>query len=142
LAPDCLRHVRFFAAAALLSLAASPAAAQSLVGFWLGRGQPGDDGVVYVTEIRADGTFISEFRRYEGCRIVEKNVESGTWAVNGNVEEMITTNVNGRPVSFGNTYTIELLTETEQRARLQKNGHLFIERRLAKFEFPPCQDGA
>jgi hypothetical protein len=120
-----------------------PAEPPSLVGFWLGEGQPGvAEKVVYVTEIKDDGTFRSEFRKYNGCEVAEANIETGTWRLDGNVQEMITSNVNGTPVNFGNTYTIELLTETEQRARMQKNGHVFVEKRIAGFEFPACQDGA
>ena len=129
--------------AAMLCLPAAAATAPSLVGFWLGQGQPGLPGnIVYVTEIRADGTFSSEFRKYENCRIIETNRENGTWTLNGKVQEMITTDVNGTRVNFANTFTIERLTDTEQRARLQKNDYLFVEKRLARFEFPPCQDGA
>ena len=137
------RSLLGFSTAAMLCLPAAAAQTPSLVGFWLGQGQPGlAANIVYVTEIRADGTFTSEFRKYENCRIVETNRESGTWSLNGKVQEMVTTDVNGTRVNFGNTFTIELLTDTEQRARLQKNDYLFVEKRLARFEFPPCQDGA
>jgi hypothetical protein len=132
-----------FAAACLLSLSASAAQTPSLVGFWLGEGQPNVDGrIVYVSEIRPDGTFRSEFRKYENCRPVETNIETGTWTLTGDVQEMITTSVNGRTVSFSNVFTIERLTAVEQHARMQKNGYLFVETRLPRFEFPPCQNGA
>jgi hypothetical protein len=136
---------RLFATAFLGLWACSCSAAPepSLVGFWLGEGQPDVAGrIVYITEIKNDGTFRSEFRKYEGCRLAETNIETGTWTLNGDVEEMITTEVNGSPVNFGNVYTIELLNETEQRARMHKNNYLFVEKRVAGFQFPPCQGGA
>ena len=111
------------------------------MGVWLGRGQPSDGNIVYVSEIRADGTFRSEFRRYRGCTVTETSTESGNWTLDGTTQEMTTREVNGRPVTFSNTFTIERLTETEQHARQQKNGHLYVERRIARFEFPPCREG-
>jgi hypothetical protein len=127
-------------ACALLLAGAAPR--PSLVGIWLGHGQPGDRGVVYLNEIRANGTFRSQFRKYdETCRIVVDVLETGTWKLAGDIEQMITTIADGKPVRFAETYKIERLTEREQHARQHDNGHLFIETRVAKFEFPPCRKG-
>jgi hypothetical protein len=133
---------RLLAGVFLAVLTAAGAAKPSLVGIWLGHGQPGDRGVVYLNEIRANGTFRSQFRKYdEGCRILVDVVETGTWKLTGDVEEMITTVADGRRVRFAETYKIERLTDREQHARQQDNGHLFVETRVAKFEFPPCRNG-
>jgi hypothetical protein len=140
--PATSQRVPFLSCLAALCLATAveAAPAPSLVGIWLGRGQPSDGNIVYVSEIRADGTFRSEFRRYDGCTVTETSRESGTWMLDGTMQEMVTREVNGRPVNFGNSFSIERLTETEQHARQLKNGHLYVEHRIPRFEFPACRE--
>ena len=113
----------------------------SLVGIWLGHGQPGvPDTVVYLTEIRANGTFRSQFRKYDAnCKITIDVIETGTWTLKGDIEQMITTVADGKKVNFPKSFKIELLTEREQHARQTDDGHLFVETRVPKFEFPPCK---
>ena len=122
----------------LLAMSAAHAAAPSLSGIWYGEGQPDDPNIVYIDYFGPDGTFISEFRKYEGCKIVSDHVESGTWTSEGKVQHLVTTQINGKPVHFTHSYTIELLTETQVRARLHENGYLFVQQRVDRFAFPNC----
>jgi len=48
----------------------------------------------------------------------------------------------GKPETFDNSYTIQFATADEFRARLHEPDFLFIEKRIPKFEFPPCYVGA
>lgn len=114
-----------------------------LVGIWVGHGQPGETrNIVYLINFRDDGTFTSDFREYEGCNVTQDHVESGTWTVKENVQDIVTTLVDGRKVNFTNVYTIERLTPTEHDARLKTDNYLFTVTRADKFEFPPCPEGA
>lgn len=135
-------------AAALLTLAGCGAedvttkTRTGLVGIWLGHGQPGETrNVVYLINFRDDGTFTSDFREYEGCNVTQNHIESGTWSVKENVQDIVTTVVDGRKVNFTNVYTIERLTPTEHDARLKTDNYLFTVTRADKFEFPPCPEG-
>ena len=137
------RSLFSYLAAALLLFsvpAFSPtyAAAPSLSGIWYGEGQPDDPNIVYLDYFGADGNFISEFRKYERCTVVEDHIESGTWTSKGNVQSLVTTEINGAPVHFEHAYTIEKLTDTQVSARLLGNGYLFVEQRIDRFEFPNC----
>jgi hypothetical protein len=133
-------------AAALLIfsvLAFSPArAAPSLTGIWYGEGQPDDPNIVYLDFFSADGTFISEFRKYERCVVVGESVQSGIWTAKGQDQNLVTTQIDGDPVHLEHSYTIELLTDAQVRARLKSNGYLFIENRVDRFEFPACFRGS
>lgn len=139
------RLSRFAAALMLLLLAPVAASAAnasaSLTGIWYGEGQPDDPNIVYLDYFAPNGTFISEFRKYEGCKILSDHVESGTWVSQGKVQRLVTTQVNGKPVHFEHAYIIEKLTETEVHARLQNNGFLFVEQRIDRFQFPSCFRG-
>jgi hypothetical protein len=55
---------------------------------------------------------------------------------------MISVTIDGKPEVFDNSYTIELSAPNEFRARLHDPDFLFIEKRIEKFEFPPCYVGA
>ncbi len=113
-----------------------------LLGIWLGHGQPGEiNNIVYLINFRDDGTFTSDFREYEGCNVSQNHIESGTWSVKENVQDIVTTVVDGQKVNFTNVYTIERLTPTEHDARLKTDNYLFSVTRADKFEFPPCREG-
>jgi len=136
-------HFLCFLASLLISLGAQAAApaTPSLTGIWYGEGQPDDPNVVYLDYFAPDGTFISEFRKYENCKVVGDSVQSGTWTSEGKVQHMVTTQIDGMPAHFEHSYTIELLNDREVHARLQQNGFLFVEQRIDRFEFPNCFRG-
>lgn len=127
----------------VLSLAqAAPAPASPFVGIWYGVGEPDDPSISYIDSYHADGTFNSEFRKCERGEVVWHQTESGKWYVMGGVLRMVANLIDGKKTEFDNSYGIELLTQSEFRARLHDPAYLFIERRIPKFEFPPCYVGA
>jgi hypothetical protein len=112
------------------------------VGNWYGVGEPDDPSISYIDSYQADGTFHSEFRKCERGEVVWHQTETGKWSLSNGVLRMISDTIDGKPDRFDNSYTVELAAGDEFRARLHDQGFLFIERRLAKFEFPPCYVGA
>jgi hypothetical protein len=128
---------------AVLPLAeAAPAADKSpFVGNWYGVGEPDDPSISYIDSYRADGTFNSEFRKCEKGEVVWRQTETGKWTVVSGVLRMVSDTIDGKPARFDNTYAIESATANEFHARLRDPDFLFIEKRIAKFEFPPCYVG-
>ena len=128
-------------AAALFCMLGVPAiagAAPSTIGIWYGEGQPDDPKVLQLIEFRANGTFVAEFRKYDGCKVLYRQRESGTWTVDGTRKRMITQRIDGQPADFDDSYTIDRLTQTEQRVRHEPDGFAFDMKRVEKFEFPTC----
>ena len=134
--------LRAFCALFLLLLAqgAAPAPA-SLTGIWYGKGQPDDPEIVFVDFFGANGSFIAEFRKYEGCRITWRQVESGTWTMRGDVQVVRKSSVNGEAIDVEEQYRVESVTATELRTRHIPTGFAFVEKRIARFEFPNCNAG-
>jgi hypothetical protein len=123
-------------------LAASTNSSASLVGYWLGKGEPEDPDIVSLLDFRADGTFVESFRKYDDkCKIVWQQTNSGTWSVSGNMQTLITQKAGNELIYLEDQYETELLTATQQHARHLRTGYVFMERRLAKFEFPDCFNG-
>ena len=122
---------------------AAPAATTSpFVGFWYGVGEPDDPSISYIDSYRADGTFNSEFRKCERGEVVWRQTETGKWSIARGVLRMVSETIDGKKASFDNSYTIEATMADEFHARLHDPDFLFVERRIAKFEFPPCYVGA
>jgi hypothetical protein len=118
------------------------AAASALVGNWYGVGEPDDPSISYIDAYAADGTFHSEFRKCLRGEVVWRQTETGKWSVANGVLRMTSVTIDGKPEVFDNSYTIELSAPNEFRARLHDPDFLFIEKRIEKFEFPPCYVGA
>ncbi len=112
------------------------------VGNWYGVGEPDDPSISYIDAYNADGTFHSEFRKCERGEVVWHQTETGKWSLSNGVLRMVSDTIDGKPDRFENSYTVELASGDEFRARLHTPNFLFIERRLPKFEFPPCYVGA
>ena len=123
------------------SAAPAPAAAPTVVGFWYGIGEPGDPEVFYIDAFSADGKFNAEYRKCEKGKLIYTQTQSGTWKVADGVLTINSTEINGKPGHFDHSYEIELLSATEFQARLLDPDFLFVERRIPKFEFPPCYLG-
>ena len=139
--------LRFIAAVLMFggvsSAEAAPAAnPPAFVGNWYGVGEPDDASISYIDAYNADGTFHSEFRKCEGTQVVWRQTETGHWSVTNGVLRMISDTIDGKPDRFDNSYTIELSAPGEFHARLHERDYLFIEKRIEKFEFPPCYVGA
>jgi hypothetical protein len=142
----CLAAYGFLASLPLASAApamrGNAAPASALVGNWYGVGEPDDPSISYIDAYAADGTFHSEFRKCLRGEVVWHQTETGKWSVSNGVLRMISVTIDGKPEVFDNSYTIELSAPNEFRARLHDPDFLFIEKRIEKFEFPPCYVGA
>ncbi len=123
-------------------LFAAGAAAANPVGMWYGEGQPHDPNILYLDHFSEDGTFRSEFRRYERCEIVWQQFEEGRWNQEDDKIITIIDQVNGYPARGYQEYVIEELSENEIRLRHTETEFLFIERRIDRLEFPGCYMGS
>ena len=126
----------------LLAQSAHGADTSVFVGNWYGVGEPDDPSISYIDSYHADGTYHSEFRKCVGTQVVWHQTATGKWSMTNRVLRMVADTVDGKPDRFENSYTIESVTDDEFRARLHAPDFLFIEKRIAKFEFPPCYVGA
>jgi hypothetical protein len=133
--------VHVIACLTLLLLTAAAPAPAALTGIWFGKGQPDDPEIVFIDFFGANGSFIAEFRKYEGCRIVWQQVESGTWRMRGDIQVVRKTSVNGKAIDVEEEYRVESVTPTELRTRHVPTGFAFLEKRIARFEFPNCNAG-
>ena len=129
-------------AAAAISAAAAPAQDLNFVGNWYGVGEPDDPSISYIDSYSADGTFHSEFRKCQGTQVVWTQSETGKWSVTNGVLRMISDTIDGKPDRFDNSYQVESKQPDEFRARLMQPDFLFVEKRIAKIEFPPCYIGS
>ena len=131
------------AACAVLPAVAAPSGdAAPFVGIWYGVGEPDDETISYIDFYHPDGTYNSEFRKCVRNEVVWHQTASGHWSVRNGALRMIADKIDGKPDHYDNSYTIEGIAPNEFRARLQSNGFLFVEKRIDKFEFPPCYIGA
>jgi hypothetical protein len=138
-----LSALLFLVAWAVLPARAAPSGDSApFVGIWYGVGEPDDETISYIDFYHPDGTYNSEFRKCVRNEVVWRQTASGKWSVRNGVLLMMADKVNDKPDRFDNSYAIELLQPNEFRARLQSNGFLFVEKRIDKFEFPPCYVGA
>src|SRR5205085_12527257 len=100
--------------------------------------EPDDPTISYIDSYGADGRFHSEFRKCEHGEVVWRQTETGKWTLNNGVLRMISDTIDGKPDIFDNSYRIEFTAPNEFHARLLQQDFLFIEKRTAKLEFPPC----
>ena len=136
-----LRYHSFVFLIALTVLGADTATANP-VGLWYGEGQPHDPNILYLDQFNEDGTFRSEFRKYERCEVVWQQVESGRWNQDGDLVITVTDTVNGMAALGYQEYRNEGQSENEIRLRHLETNYLFIERRIDSFEFPACWIGS
>lgn len=140
-----MRKTQILSASFVLLLAAAvpvgAAEATSMVGIWYSAFQPDEPGVMSLIEFEADGTFREEFRKCEKGEVVGAYFESGKWSLKDGIERITIDKINGDPTRVEDEYTVEMLTETERRIKLEKQNLTFTSRRIAKFEFPDCATG-
>ena len=130
-------------AAVILCGSAMPSVAEpTLVGIWYSPFQPDEPNVMSLIEFRADGTFREEFRKCADGNFVGYQTESGTWSVTGDIEQLVSNQINGDAAKVEGNYKILILTDTERRIRLDPQGYVFVGHRVDKFEFPDCATGA
>jgi hypothetical protein len=130
-----MKRIAFLAGLFVFGLASAQA---SPIGIWYGEGQPHDPNIVYVDQFNEDGSFRSEFRRYEQCEIVWQQVEEGIWFEKDDLIVTIIDTVNGEPAIGYQEYRNEGEGEFEIRLRHLETEFLFIERRVDRAEFPGC----
>jgi hypothetical protein len=124
-------------AGATVSAKADP----TLVGIWYSAFQPDEPNVMSMIEFKDDGTFYEEFRKCDAGDLVGYQFEIGTWTFEDGVERTVTNIINGTPAHVEDFYTVERLTDTQRRVRLEPQGYEFEEHRVTKFEFPDCPTG-
>lgn len=128
--------------AAAIGAASAPAQDFSFVGNWYGVGEPDDPSISYIDSYSADGTFHSEFRKCRGTQVIWHQTETGKWSVTNGVLRMISDTIDGKADRFDNSYRLESIQPGEFHARLMQPDFLFVEKRIPKFEFPPCYIGS
>lgn len=136
------RLVRTLLSCAMLVVLIAGAAEARPIGIWYGEGQPHDPNILYLDQFNEDGTFKSEFRKYDRCEVVWQQVEEGTWSEDDDIITTVTTKANGVPILGYQEYRNEGETENEIRLRHLETDYLFIERRVDSFEFPACWIGS
>ena len=82
-----------------------------------------------------------EFRKCENGEVVGAYFESGKWSLMDGIERIVVETINGERSHNEDAYTVEMLTDTERRVRLQSQDYVFASRRVSKFEFPACPTG-
>ncbi len=132
----------FLAAVMVCGFVVPSIAEPTLVGIWYSPFQPDEPNVMSLIEFRADGTFREEFRKCADGNFVGYQTESGTWSVTGDIEQLVSNQINGDAAKVEGNYKILILTDTERRIRLDPQGYVFIGHRVDKFEFPDCATGA
>jgi hypothetical protein len=121
--------------------------AASLDGYWYGKGyQPfARKTVQWLAIRRSDGSYSVEFREYSNCRVVFAQLETGRWAVSGDVITDKTLTVNGWPVRdtpyYTDTYKIIELDDSKMRIVHEKTGQdWMLDRVTEDFIFPDCKN--
>ena len=132
----------FLAAVMVCGFTMPSVAEPTLVGIWYSPFQPDEPNVMSLIEFRADGTFHEEFRKCDAGNFVGYQTESGTWSVTGDIEQLVSDQINGDAAKVEGTYKILTLTDTERRIRLDPQGYVFIGHRVESFKFPDCPTGA
>ena len=130
-------------AVALLFVTAPTAIAEEplLAGYWYSEDYQPNFHVTAqeVTVRRADGTYEDEFRRYEDCKLVLLQHESGKWTLAGDRLHTTTTSINGRSADIEDDYEVRSLTDKQFQYFHPKLGQLFTDTRVRpNFRFPDC----
>ncbi|MFZ5564161.1 MAG: lipocalin family protein [Thermodesulfobacteriota bacterium] len=114
-----------------------------IVGMWFGTHQQDeiDGDIQTLSRFNSDGTFVIEFRVIQDGKLVGEQVESGTWKLKDGVKTLVTTHINGYPLSkeeiITDAYYIHKLTNTEQHYEHIKTGAKFNAVRVDEgFVFP------
>jgi len=131
-----------------LALLASSVAYADPVGIWYGEGQPQDPDILYLDQFNEDGTFKSEFRKYDRCEVLWRQIEEGRWSQEGDVIITHTHSLNGialLPEEIAKAkqeYRVESASSTKLELRHLESDYLFVEYRFPSFEFFVCGVGS
>lgn len=125
-------------------LLAAPAGAFDFSGRWYGFGYQPAWGFAsqWIAQRSSNGDLEIEFRRYENCQLVHRQVERGHWVVEGSRYSSLIAQINDKPVMRVEDY--ELLAQEGDiiRYRHLGSGQIFQARRVpADFTWPDCSGG-
>lgn len=121
-----------------------PAAAldgRSLPGRWYGEKyiERVHEDIRWITERRANGTFITEVRLYDGCRQTGGYVFSGTWSFDGRIFTSRIRNYSDDIVDRVATYEIVQLNDRSMAYLHRESGVRYTAEKVGEdFRFPPC----
>jgi hypothetical protein len=123
---------------------AGPAAAldgRSLPGRWYGEKYLDrvHEDMRWITERRANGTFITEVRVYDGCRQTGGYVFSGTWSFDGHIFTSRIRSYSDEIVDRVATYEIVQLSDRSMAYLHRESGMRYTAEKVgADFRFPSC----
>ncbi len=124
----------------LLSLLALPAASAEpwLAGLWFGQGQPHDKSEMWLARMSPNGEFRVQFRTCRGNK-GRDTIETGRWSLNGNLETITISIVNGQFSPRQDLYTMLSHTSNKQTYRLERTGFIYNSMRVSEsFKMPDC----
>lgn len=133
---------------ALAVLALMPASAAdgpgALIGTWVGKGQPGDDNLVWSDRYDADGWFTLHARKCQGTKAMD-SVETGRWREVDGLVEVVTLTVDGHAVHYVDRYS-ETVADGTRSSRLVGSdypndviGFVFVSHKVADdYTLPAC----
>ncbi len=127
-------------AAAMMMLAAQPAAAQGwMVGTWFGHGQPRDKSAMYIDRMRPDGSWRGEYRTcFKGKS--EDQVQTGRWAMKGDTLILSVEAVDGVRSPRIDQYKMLSHGPTAQKYVSLGQNFAYTPRRMADdFRMPSCE---
>ncbi len=118
-----------------------------LVGTWYGHDFQHEFGFLQRISRRSQsGAFSVEFRQYENCQLVWRQIEKGTWRREGTVEIVEITAVDGQRIkepksnNIADHYEIIEINDLGMRSRHLESGLVFTYQRVSEdFDFPICE---
>lgn len=113
----------------------------SIVGIWYGRGQPSDEREDFIDHFRADGSFLSIFRKYENCEVQWEFAQTGHWRLEGSTLVANVETAAGQPITRMERYAVEFTAPRELHVRHIETNYLFRMRRQDNYRFPICEPG-
>ncbi len=120
------------------------AAAYDFSGRWYGFGYQPAWGFAsqWIAQRWPNGDLEIEFRRYENCQLVHRQVERGSWMVEGGRYSSLIAQLDDKPVMRVEDYELLAQEGDTMRYRHLGSGQIFHARRvLADFTWPECSGG-
>jgi hypothetical protein len=125
-----------------LSVLCVPAAAQAqgwMVGAWFGHGQPQDKAAMYIDRMRPDGSWRGEYRTCLKGKPLDQ-IQTGRWALNGDVLVLAVETVDGVPSPRTDNYKMLSHTTTAQKYLSLGWNFPYTPQRVADdFKMPSCE---
>ncbi len=110
-----------------------------LIGSWFGTGQPDDKSEMWLIHHQANGNFQALFRTCLKGKAFD-DVESGHWALAGDMETLTILSVDGKPAALQESYKVLSHDAGKQVYRYMTSGFVYTSRRVDEsFEMPSCE---